>query len=601
MPNKNVPINYSARDFSSIKESLVQHAKRYYPNTFKDFSEAGFGSLMLDTVSYIGDILSFYLDYQANENFIDTANEYNNVEKLARQMGYKELEAPTSHGIATFFILVPAAFNGLGPNLLYKPILKRGSVFSTSTGNQFILTEDVIFNLSDNQIVVARTNPQTGLPTFYAVKAYGKIVSGIIQTTQIQIDSFQRFKKVKLPISGLAEILSVTDSDGNEYFQVDHLTQDVIYRPITNRNSSGNTEDASAFLRPYVVPRRFTLEKYEGEYYLQFGQGQASSNRIRDTIADPSTVSLKVYGKNYVSDDFFDPTNLIYSDKLGIVPANTTLTITVRTNTTGNSNASTAAIKNIVSAVFEFNSNAVLDANVKNGIKNSLEVTNEEPIVGDVRNFTSNELKVVAMSSYAAQSRAVTREDYRALVYKMPSEYGKIRRVNVVRDNSNTFRRNLNMYVISNDQDGFLVKTNSAVKQNLKMWINKNRMINDTIDILDAKIINYGIDFTVVADLEVNKFDLLNNCKVNLITEFERTREIGESLFNVDIVRTLKEVKGVLDVVRVKFVNKSNEPYSQISYDFEKNTSADGRYINAPENVIFELKFPSIDIKGVVL
>ena len=158
MPKKNVPINYSARDFASIKESLVQHAKRYYPESFRDFNEAGFGSLMLDTVSYVGDVLSFYLDYQANESFLDTAIEFNNVEKLARQMGFKDIETPTSHGIATFFILIPATQNGLGPDLTYIPILKKNSTLSTSNGNQFILNEDIFFNSGDNDTVVARVN-----------------------------------------------------------------------------------------------------------------------------------------------------------------------------------------------------------------------------------------------------------------------------------------------------------------------------------------------------------------------------------------------------------------------------------------------------------
>ena len=63
------PIKYTSRDFESIKRDLVEHAKRYYPDNYKDFSENSFGSLMLDTVSYVGDILSFYLDYAVNESF----------------------------------------------------------------------------------------------------------------------------------------------------------------------------------------------------------------------------------------------------------------------------------------------------------------------------------------------------------------------------------------------------------------------------------------------------------------------------------------------------------------------------------------------------
>ena len=59
---KIVPIDYTSRDFNSIREDLMTYVRRYYPDTYKDFSEASFGSLMLDTVSYVGDMLSFYLD-----------------------------------------------------------------------------------------------------------------------------------------------------------------------------------------------------------------------------------------------------------------------------------------------------------------------------------------------------------------------------------------------------------------------------------------------------------------------------------------------------------------------------------------------------------
>ena len=98
MSKKNVAINYTSRDFESIRRDLEEFAKRYYPNTYKDFNRASFGSLMLDSVSYIGDILSFYLDYQMNETFLDSAIEYNNVVRLARQLGYKLQTSPSSYG-----------------------------------------------------------------------------------------------------------------------------------------------------------------------------------------------------------------------------------------------------------------------------------------------------------------------------------------------------------------------------------------------------------------------------------------------------------------------------------------------------------------------
>ena len=89
MKKKKSHIDYTSRDFNTIKRDLVEHARRYYPDVYKDFNEASFGSLLMDSVAYVGDILSFYLDYQANESFLDTANERQNVVSLTKQMGYK--------------------------------------------------------------------------------------------------------------------------------------------------------------------------------------------------------------------------------------------------------------------------------------------------------------------------------------------------------------------------------------------------------------------------------------------------------------------------------------------------------------------------------
>ena len=108
MPKKLQPIDYTSRDFDSIRRDLENYAKRYYPDNYKDFNKASFGSLMLDTVSYIGDILSFYLDYQTNESFLETSIEYNNVVRLARQMGFKLNTSPSSYGLLTFYFQVPS-------------------------------------------------------------------------------------------------------------------------------------------------------------------------------------------------------------------------------------------------------------------------------------------------------------------------------------------------------------------------------------------------------------------------------------------------------------------------------------------------------------
>ena len=132
---KHPSIKYTSRDFNSIRNDLIEHAKRYYPDSFKDFNEASFGAMMVDSVAYVGDILSFYLDYQANESFLTTAHEYNNIIKHGKALGYKVAPAPSSYGMVTLFVRVPAAPSGFGPDTSFIPTLRRGTVQMVSRAN----------------------------------------------------------------------------------------------------------------------------------------------------------------------------------------------------------------------------------------------------------------------------------------------------------------------------------------------------------------------------------------------------------------------------------------------------------------------------------
>ena len=168
--NKIVPINYTNREFTSIKNDLVELAERFYPDNFRDFSEASFGSLLLDSVAYVGDQLSFYLDYNVNESFLDTAYQFKNVVRHGRILGYKYTGRPSTYGKVALYIQVPASATGLGPDLPSIPILKRGSRFYSQNGLNFVLTENVDFSKSNNPIVVSQTDTTTGAPTYFAIK-----------------------------------------------------------------------------------------------------------------------------------------------------------------------------------------------------------------------------------------------------------------------------------------------------------------------------------------------------------------------------------------------------------------------------------------------
>lgn len=596
MPSRKTPIKYTSREFDSIKRDLLEHAKRYYPDTFKDFNEASFGALMIDTVAYVGDILSFYLDYQVNESFIDSAVEYNNIVRLSRQMGYKYKANPSSFGSVAVYAIIPANSSGLGPDPAYYPVLKKGSELGTTSGNTFILDEDVRFDDPSNEIVAARTDTATGLPTFYAVRAYGRVVSGIFGVDTISVGSFERFKRVELSSTSVSEVLSVTDSEGNEYFEVENLSQNTVYKEVVNKGDNRTT--VPSLLRPMIVPRRFVVERTRENVSLQFGYGGPSEIRS-PSIADPKNVVLQLNGRDYITDKSFDPYKLLNTDKFGIAPANTTLTIVYRANTATNVNAAAGSITKVIRPIVEFPNRSELTDSVVSSVISSFESYNDEPIVGDTTLPSADELRRRTIDHFATQNRAVTQQDYEALVYAMPEKFGSIKRCRIVRD-PDSLRRNLNLYVISEDSSGKLVTTNSSIKENIKIWLNRSKMISDTIDILDAKIVNIGIEYEVISDEETNRFQILSDCTNAIKNIFSVSPFIGEPVYLTDIYSALNKVKGVVDTKRVLITRKTGNDYSRTRFDIDEATSADGRYISVPLNVAIELKFPDTDIKGAI-
>ena len=594
MAKRNVPINYTSRDFNSIREDLINYAKRYYPNTLKDFSEASFGSLMIDTVAYVGDIMSFYLDYQVNESFIDTATDYNNILRLASQMGYKFKGSASTTGVVSMYAIIPATSVGLGPDTGLMPIIKANTVIRSVDGASFILTEDVRFDDPSNQVVVASNDPATNAPVSYAVKAQGQVISGIFNTQNITVGAFEKFKTVRVGDGNIVEVVSVFDSEGHEYFEVEYLTQDVVYKSVPNRDEN-TRQNAPSLMRPFVAARRFTVDYDQSGATLTFGHG-SDSETSSQTVADPANVVLQRAAKDYTTDASFDPSNLIGNDKLGIGPANTTLTVTVRKNTVSSANVAVGAITTINSPIFEFNDPATTNTSAATQVIASIECFNEEAFAGST---TREEIRREAMTAFSSQNRAVTSQDYEALTYMMPAKFGDIKRARVVRD-QDSLKRNLNIYIISEDSFGKLAQSNNALKENLKVHLNRYRMVNDTVDILDAKIVNIGIDFEVVSSEEVNKFEVLDSCIRALRERFAAPMFIGDRFYVTDVYTALNKVRGVVDTSRVSLVSKTGGDYSSSSLNIEQYMSLDGRYLSVPDNVILEIKFPQIDIKGTV-
>ena len=589
------PIDYTSRDFESIKRDLLEYTKIYYPDTIKDFNDASFASLMFDTVAYVGDIISFYLDYNVNETFMSTANEFQNIIKHARTLGYKREGAIAAHGEVSFFIIVPSNAASTGPDTDYIPILRRGTVLSSASGVQYTLVEDVDFAHPNNEVVVATVNETSGYPTEFAIRASGQVMSGQLQTETLSVGDFERFLKLEVPARNITEIVSVVDAEGHEYFEVDYLSQNIVYKALKNRNSDKAT--APSILKAVPVPRRFVVERDGRTTYLQFGYGSDREN-VRDAVKHPSEVVMQQHGRPYEINKYFDPSKILESDKFGIAPSNTSLTITYRVNNRDDVNSAAGALDTVSTGIFRFSKESLSTA-TKFAVKDSLEVTNQEPILGGVLTNNVQDLKRNALDFFASQNRAVTKQDYTSLVYQMPARFGSIKRCNILHDND-SFKRNLNLYVLMQGTDGFLTQANATVKGNLKTWLNQHKMINDTIDILDGQVLDIGIDFIAVSDIGVNKFDLLNRCILNLSEKFSRPYDLGEPLYITDIYNVINDTPGVVDVVSVKIQNLSGGNYSDSVYSIDSNLSPDGRMLRTPEDAVIELRYPNKDIKGTI-
>ncbi len=600
MSNKNkknkVAIDYTSRDFESIKRDLLGYTKRYYPDTFKDFNEASFGSLLLDTVAYVGDVLSFYVDYSVNESFINSSLEYDNVVKHANELGYKFKNSSISHGTCAFYMLVPAVENSSVPDLRYLGKLIKGTKVSTSGGVVFTLNEDVDFSNPKNEITAVKLENDD--VSFFGVKSYGTVISGELAELTEVVVPYEKFLRVELPGEDITEVVSVTDSDGNTYYEVDYLSQNVVYREIPNMGEHSDT--VPSILKPYAVARRFVVEQERDITYLQFGYGSEEED-ITNSFTEPSNLILNVHGKNYISNPTLDPAKLTQTDKFGVAPSNTNLYIVYRVNSKDNVNASVRAINKVVDPRVLFKDRSVLDSQKVAKIIKSIEVENEEPITGDITLPSTEEIKRRAIDTFATQNRAVTAQDYKSMVYAMPSKYGSIKRCAIYRD-GNDLKKNLNIYLVSETAGGFLENTNSVMIQNVKTWLNRVRMIGDSIDILPVKIFNIGLKFKVMAEDSANKYELLNAFVRSVADELSKINPVlAECFYITGVFKILKDVKGVLDVADVQVLSKTGGLYSRSYLDVSDRTSGDKRYVSVPYDGIWEIKYPFNDIVGVVV
>lgn len=612
--------SYLARDFDSFRSELLRYARAYFPDKIRDFSENSLGGLFLDMNAYVGDNLSFYLDHQFRELNPNTAVETENIESHLRNAGVKIVGASPAVVTVELYVEVFAIQNSDGelvPDRSLLPNIRQGTVFRSTSGINFYLTEDVDFTeLDENGDFVARKitgSPATSTSngTFILVRE-GICLSGNEVTENISIpNQFVPFRTIKLSRPNVTEIISVRDTNNNTYFEVDFLTQSNIFR------ESKITEDKISALELVPAPYRYITETSLQNRItsIRFGSGDADS-LDDDIVPDPSDVALPLFGRSNFSRLSIDPNRLLDTQTLGISPKNTVISIKYRHGGGSNHNVGPNSIRIVKTLIRDFPQALLFDTNnyssfpqrdfnsLAGRVINSVDVTNPNAAAGGSPAPSVSEFRSQINSSKFLQSRIVSKSDLLARIYSLPAKFGRVYRAAVVEDPNNPGGSPL-VYIISRNSSRNLVVSSDTLKKNLSLYLNEFRLISDSVDFLDAKVINFRIKYKVLIDPSFNKAGVLKSINTAISNSIKLANfQINQPIVRDDINNTIINQQGVISLVEMEFENVDTDAgnryagrvYSGISYDFS-NSLRNGIY-TPPVGGIFELKYPNSDILG---
>ena len=630
-------VNYTSKDFSTIKADLIEYTKSYFPNTYKDFNETSPGMMLIELSSYVGDVLSYYIDYNYKENILSTATEKRNVRRLAEFLGYKtanktasiaKLKVTTNIGVDSNgnpdYSAAPAS---IGTGLQIKSNVDSELIFET--------TGEVDFTVSgspDTPSISAPDLDANGEASSYTLTRYVRAISGETKSKSFTVTSPTKFLELDLGVNNVVEILDVTDSSGQKWYEVDYLAQQRILKEkhysddstrTTGYDQGDGISDNSLVTIPYVMEYINTNKKFVQKFdqdsdstKLMFGNGlyrynQTGSQQTSIFSAVEQT-GLSLNGTSFSSinatlNELIASNNL----NLGETPANTIMTVRYRV---GGGNASNAQVGEITDV-----------QNAPSGV--TITVTNDEPSSGGTDGQTVDEIKQNASAFFSTQLRCVTREDYQSRILSMPAKFGNIAKTYVERLDDTG---GLVVSTLSYNQNRQLVSTPQLILQNLRTYIDKFRLINDQLDfgytindtIFSGYHINFGVKFQVNSDRRINSTQVKLDV-IDVIKDFFKIdkMQFRQSINLNDLQYNILGLDGVIGIKELRLFQRGNDigvnrnlvyyrADGTLSNNGESGYGFEYNFQNALENgiirpsvtpAVFELKNPNKDIYGKVI
>ena len=627
-------INYTSKDFSTIKADLIEYTKSYFPDTYKDFNETSPGMMLIELSSYVGDVLSYYVDYNYKENILSTATEKRNVRRLAEFLGYKTPNKTPS--IVKLKVTAEIDANSDGtPDYSDVPAqIPNGLQIQSSIDSELLFetTGEVDFSISgspDTPMISSPNLDANGEASSYTLTRYVQAVSAETKTKSFTITSPTKFLELDLGEDNVIEILNCTDSSDEKWYEVDYLSQERILKETyynddsdrTTGYNQGDITDTSLISIPYTLDYINTNKKFVTKFdvdtnstKLMFGNGlykynvTGSSNSSIFTTIEQNGLTLN--GESFSSinanvNDLLGTNNL----NMGETPTNTILTVQYRVGGGPNSNAQAGELTTIADGT------------------TGITVTNDEPATGGTDGQTVDEIRTNANAFFGSQLRCVTREDYQARILNLPAKFGNIAKCYVERidDTGGLF-----VSTLSYNQNKQLVQTPELVLRNIMLYINQFRMINDALDfgfdtngiLFSGYFINFGVKFTVNADRRFNSSDV----KIQVIDTIKDFFKIEKMQFRQtinlnDLQYNILGLEGVIGIKTLElFQDGSNDGTgnrkfyyyaangdvigtdSNYGFQYEiRNATEDGIVKPSITPSVFELRNPDADIYGKVV
>jgi len=616
-------VSYINKDFDTFKQQLINFARTYYPESYNDFTEASPGMMFIEQASYVGDVLSFYADNQIQENFVQYAKQRRSLLAAAYRGGYAPKVTAAATTIVDVYQIIPSqiVFGQSVPNWDYAMIIEQGAQLSyvNDPAIKFYIENkiDFIQSGSDNPTeLTVRSLNNLNQPDFYLLKKQALAVAGDVKTVTFSFGAPEKFPTVTIDDSQIIEILNVIDSDGNKWYEVPYLAQETIFTPEENTilndpNLYQYRDQVPYLLKLQKVPRRF-VARFLSDNTLQLQFGAGVSNAEDEYITpNPENVGIGLpYGIDRMT-TAYDPSNFLYTKTYGIAPTDTTLTVQYLAGSGVASNIPSNTLGLLASGSISFYG-GTLNPTLANTVQQSLVFNNPNAATGGGDGDTNEDLRLNTLASYPTQLRTVTKDDYLIRALSMSPKYGIVSKAYITQEkaitqdtfaaiDNNPFA--LNLYVLSRNNQNKLEPPTLALKQNLKTFLGEYRMLTDAVNILDAFIINIGIDFDIVVRPKYNNRDVLNRCLTTLNDYFNIDNwQINQPIILANVYTLLDTIEGVQTVQNVDVYNIVGQStgYSKYAYDM-KAATINGIIYPSLDPSIFEVKFPGADIQGRVV